>query len=605
MNLNNLVENFMNESKRKDSLMEKLIVQLTSKNANELINRTSMSIMPDVLRNIEKFNGDITKAKLWLEKLKSAQILHQLPDTYMLETACTRLIGGASYWYETKIKEIHTWKDFILKFTSTFVHQESLSTRWKRMEDKRQKKGECIDSYYHEKVKLCNDLSLDFKEVKEQVLIGPYSKNMCDAMFARQHANTDELFLDLVEYSTIENKRMERIYKPVEELPHNLHEYQKPDVERTERIRTKGSRTEMRRDETEGEVLSEKILMVNTQTVVTEEDQEPIKLEELTIGDIATSEQKEELLELLNKYRECVAKNLKEIGNTNIVEMKIEEIPGSILVMSKPYKTNLLDRQTIKEIVAEWKQTGIVKETTSPYAESIDRLTQLPKSAKLTLKISKCEFAMHRIEYLGYIVQQNRIESGPRKAEAIRSYPTPKNSHEIRRFIGLASFFRRLVPHFALVVEPLTRLTRKDKEFKWTDKQQIKLTLSTRPSLIYNPLAKKTELHTDACTNGLEAILLQSDDSDVMHPVYAISRKTTEPERSYHSSKLELLAVERPGSQMQHVDAISRAPIEDSGPDTEETVLEKLCVYSIITSEEEIALFQYSDDVIQRKITIL
>ncbi|GJQ76261.1 hypothetical protein Trydic_g1995 [Trypoxylus dichotomus] len=56
---------------------------------------------------------------------------------------------------------------------------------------------------------------------------------------------------------------------------------------------------------------------------------------------------------------------------------------------------------------------------------------------------------------------------------------------------------------------------------------------------------------------------------------------------------------------MQHVEAIATAPIEDSGPDTEETVLKKLCVYSIITSEEEIALFHYSDDVIQRKITIL
>ncbi|GJQ66083.1 hypothetical protein Trydic_g5766 [Trypoxylus dichotomus] len=91
------------------------------------------------------------------------------------------------------------------------------------------------------------------------------------------------------------------------------------------------------------EVLSEKILMVNTQTVDAEQDQEPIKLEDITIGERATSERKEELLELLN----------------------------NMLIPAR-------DRP-----------------------ELIDRLTQileLLKSAKLTLKLSIYEFAMGRIE---------------------------------------------------------------------------------------------------------------------------------------------------------------------------------------------------------------
>ncbi|GJQ87476.1 hypothetical protein Trydic_g23137 [Trypoxylus dichotomus] len=68
------------------------------------------------------------------------------------------------------------------------------------------------------------------------------------------------------------------------------------------------------------------------------------------------------------------------------------------------------------------------------WPELIDRLTdalELLKSAKLTLKLSKCEFAMDRSEYLRIILYiKSEIEAGPRKAEAIRSYPTPKNSHE-------------------------------------------------------------------------------------------------------------------------------------------------------------------------------
>lgn len=60
---------------------------------------------------------------------------------------------------------------------------------------------------------------------------------------------------------------------------------------------------------------------------------------------------------------------------------------------------------------------------------------------------------------------------------------------------------------------------------------------------LFNPKAGKSELHTDACSKGLGAIFLQSDKDGVMHPVYAISRRTSDTEKSYHSSKLELLAI--------------------------------------------------------------
>jgi len=46
--------------------------------------------------------------------------------------------------------------------------------------------------------------------------------------------------------------------------------------------------------------------------------------------------------------------------------------------------------------------------------------------------------------------------------KAVREYPTPKNVTEVRALLGLASFYRKLVPNFAQIAKPLTTLTRKD-----------------------------------------------------------------------------------------------------------------------------------------------
>jgi hypothetical protein len=51
-------------------------------------------------------------------------------------------------------------------------------------------------------------------------------------------------------------------------------------------------------------------------------------------------------------------------------------------------------------------------------------------------------------------------------------YLRPTAVKEIRSFIGLASFYRRLVPKFAEIAKPLTELIRKDEKFQWGDRQQ-------------------------------------------------------------------------------------------------------------------------------------
>jgi hypothetical protein len=53
----------------------------------------------------------------------------------------------------------------------------------------------------------------------------------------------------------------------------------------------------------------------------------------------------------------------------------------------------------------------------------------------------------------------------PYKLKLVREYPTHKNVKDMSAFLGLASFYRRLIPKFADIAKPLTELTRNASPF--------------------------------------------------------------------------------------------------------------------------------------------
>ena len=125
---------------------------------------------------------------------------------------------------------------------------------------------------------------------------------------------------------------------------------------------------------------------------------------------------------------------------------------------------------------------------------------------------------MTELRFLGYIIDQNGLRADSEKIKPIQDFATPKNVKDVRRLIGMASWYRRFIKNFSGIVAPLTELTKTKnvQAFKWTDKaetafQNLKTALCSYPILRSPDFEKPFIVQTDASDFALGAALIQLD----------------------------------------------------------------------------------------------
>ena len=67
---------------------------------------------------------------------------------------------------------------------------------------------------------------------------------------------------------------------------------------------------------------------------------------------------------------------------------------------------------------------------------------------ELYLWPKKCEFEKTRIEYLGLVISENRVEMDPVKVAGVAEWPEPMNKREVQSFLGFVNFYQRFVKDF-------------------------------------------------------------------------------------------------------------------------------------------------------------
>ena len=98
---------------------------------------------------------------------------------------------------------------------------------------------------------------------------------------------------------------------------------------------------------------------------------------------------------------------------------------------------------------------------------------------------------------------QGRIEMEEDKVAGVLNWPVPKMVRNVRKFLGLANYYRQFVKDFAKLAQPLNNLTRKEKRWRWGEEQQkafeqLKVVFTSRPLLVAPDLDKEFRVEADA-----------------------------------------------------------------------------------------------------------
>lgn len=175
----------------------------------------------------------------------------------------------------------------------------------------------------------------------------------------------------------------------------------------------------------------------------------------------------------------------------------------------------------------------------------IDIFTRLRK-VNFKLNPLKCNFLQKEILYLGHVVTPEGIKPDPKKISAVQNYPVPKNTDEVRRFVAFVNYYRKFIPQFSEITQPLNKLLKKDEKFDWnkgciTAFERLKTAISSPPLLQYPDFSKSNKfmLHTDASGIAIGCVLSNKNGL----PIAYASRPLNSAEKNYPTIEKELLAI--------------------------------------------------------------
>ena len=174
-----------------------------------------------------------------------------------------------------------------------------------------------------------------------------------------------------------------------------------------------------------------------------------------------------------------------------------------------------MTNKILRDLINEGKVTVFVDnvlvgtETEERHDKIVEEILRRLEENDLYIKLEKCMWKTRKIRFLEVIMGPNGIEMVKVKVKVngVLSWPEPKNVKDIRKFLGLANYYRRFIKNFAQVARPMNVLMRKDAKWQWGQEQQkafdkLKRIFTTRPVLAVPDLDKEFRMKADALNHA-------------------------------------------------------------------------------------------------------
>ena len=178
--------------------------------------------------------------------------------------------------------------------------------------------------------------------------------------------------------------------------------------------------------------------------------------------------------------------------------------------------------EILRDMINEGKVAAFVDnvligtETKEGHNEIVEEVLRRLEKNNLYVKPEKYAWKVQKVNFLGVVMGQRRIEMKEDKVVGVLNWPIPKTVRDIRKFLGLANYYRQCVKDFAKIAQPLNNLTRKEKKWKWISEQQdafeqLKKIFTSQPLLVVPDLERELRVEVDASNFATEGVLSIKD----------------------------------------------------------------------------------------------
>ena len=200
---------------------------------------------------------------------------------------------------------------------------------------------------------------------------------------------------------------------------------------------------------------------------------------------------------------------------------------------------------------------AIFSESFEEHLDHLGKVFERLDAANISIKISKCVWGTTALPLLGHLIQAGKgVLPDAASCEALARADLPRTSGDIKSFLGACSYYRRFIPNFAVMAEPLRRI---EKQFKTSAAQvrqavaedeeavqgftALKSALVNAPLLITPDFTKPFLIISDASKYFIGGCLCQRDAEGIERPVAFTSRPLRGSELNYAISDAEGLAM--------------------------------------------------------------
>ena len=182
------------------------------------------------------------------------------------------------------------------------------------------------------------------------------------------------------------------------------------------------------------------------------------------------------------------------------------------------------------------------------HLKNLEEVLRRLRAHGIRMKRNKCLFMQKSVEYLGHRLDAEGIRATPEKIAAVVNAPLPKNTQQLRSFLGLLNYYRKFLPNLATIVQPLNDLLQKNRKWLWTAQctqavKTAKQLLTTSNLLIHYDPSLPLKLATDASQYGLGAVISHVLPTGEERPIAFASRSLSASEKNYSQIDKEALSL--------------------------------------------------------------